>query len=164
MPVCLRQVCGDIEGSAYVLPTLASGGFYEIAITADVDALGGTVTNTATASVPSGWSDPNTGNNPAPTRTCQSDRRPGDCQVQRAQPASRLANHDLYPHRHQQWSVSSQWRDCDRYHHQQPPLRSDSILSASTVNGTPRTGRSTVADLTGTGIALANLDATQQAP
>lgn len=55
----------ELEGTTFALPTLASGQFYEVTVSANVIALNGTVTNVATATVPSGTTDPNPGNNTA---------------------------------------------------------------------------------------------------
>ena len=50
---------------AFALPALASGATYEITVTADVTATGGSVANTATVATPAGTSDPTPGNNSA---------------------------------------------------------------------------------------------------
>lgn len=54
----------DLEGGSFALPPLNSGEFYEIAITTDVTATSGSVTNSATVTAPAGVIDP-TGNNSA---------------------------------------------------------------------------------------------------
>ncbi|GHF52103.1 putative repeat protein (TIGR01451 family) [Deinococcus metalli] len=51
--------------AGYALPTLASGQFYELTVTASVTATSGSVANTATVAAPSGTTDPSTGNNSA---------------------------------------------------------------------------------------------------
>jgi uncharacterized repeat protein (TIGR01451 family) len=56
---------GQLESGVFALPALASGQFYEIAITANVTALSGTVTNIATISAPVGTIDPIPGNDSA---------------------------------------------------------------------------------------------------
>ena len=55
----------QLEGGAFALPALASGATYQITVTADVTAAGGSVANTATVATPPGTSDPNAGNNSA---------------------------------------------------------------------------------------------------
>jgi LPXTG-site transpeptidase (sortase) family protein len=55
----------QLEGGAFALPALASGQFYEIAVTVDVTATNGNVTNTATVTTPAGTTDPTPGNNSA---------------------------------------------------------------------------------------------------
>ena len=54
-----------LAGGAVALPALASGAFYEITVTADVTATGGTVANTATVAPPAGVDDPDSANNTA---------------------------------------------------------------------------------------------------
>ncbi|WP_435257643.1 SdrD B-like domain-containing protein [Thioclava sp. FR2] len=51
--------------AGFSLPTLASGQFYEVRVTATVTATSGSVSNVATATVPSGTTDPTPGNNSA---------------------------------------------------------------------------------------------------
>ncbi|HEU0291727.1 MAG TPA: sortase [Anaerolineales bacterium] len=55
----------QLEGGAFALPALASGEFYEIIVAADVTAISGSVTNTATTTAPAGTTDPTPGNNTA---------------------------------------------------------------------------------------------------
>lgn len=52
-------------GSPVTLPALAQGAFYEINVTANVTATGGSVTNTAAVSLPASVTDPTPGNNSA---------------------------------------------------------------------------------------------------
>ena len=52
-----------LEGGSFALPTLTNGQFYEITITANVTATGGSVTNTAAVTVPAGVTDSTPGNN-----------------------------------------------------------------------------------------------------
>lgn len=47
-----------LEGSGVTLPTIASGAFYEFTVTATVTAASGSVTNIATVTVPTGFTDP----------------------------------------------------------------------------------------------------------
>ena len=54
-----------LQGGTFALPTLASGQFYEITVTATVTAASGSVTNTATVAAPGGTTDPNNANNSA---------------------------------------------------------------------------------------------------
>ena len=56
---------GQLEGGTFALPDLASGQTYRLAVTADVTASSGSVTNTATVAGPTGVSDPNAGNDSA---------------------------------------------------------------------------------------------------
>jgi uncharacterized repeat protein (TIGR01451 family) len=51
--------------SGFALPTLGDDEIYEITVTANVTATSGTVSNAATIAVPSGTSDPSSGNNTA---------------------------------------------------------------------------------------------------
>ena len=53
----------SLEAGTLVLPTLAVNEFYEVEIAATVDATSGSVTNRASATVPAGTLDPDTGNN-----------------------------------------------------------------------------------------------------
>src|SRR6185436_4772710 len=53
----------ELESGTFALPSLASGEFYEITVTADVTATSGNVTNTATITAPAGTTDPTPGNN-----------------------------------------------------------------------------------------------------
>ena len=56
----------ELEGAVFALPTLASGAFYEIAVTASVTAAAGaTVTNVATVAAPGGVVDSTAANNSA---------------------------------------------------------------------------------------------------
>ena len=55
----------QLESGAFGLPALNNGQFYEINITANVTASSGSVTNTATITVPVGYTDTNSGNNSA---------------------------------------------------------------------------------------------------
>lgn len=55
----------ELEGGAFALPSLASGQFYEITVTATVTATIGNVTNTATIAAPAGGTDTNPLNNSA---------------------------------------------------------------------------------------------------
>ncbi|HEX3122023.1 MAG TPA: hypothetical protein VHQ21_01885 [Rhodanobacteraceae bacterium] len=52
-------------GGGFALPALSSGQFYEISVAANVTALSGTVTNTATVATPVGTTDSTPGNNSA---------------------------------------------------------------------------------------------------
>jgi len=52
-------------GGGFALPALTSGQFYEISVAANVTALSGTVTNTATIAAPAGTTDPTPANNSA---------------------------------------------------------------------------------------------------
>ncbi len=54
-----------LQSAGVTLPALASGGFYELTVTASVTASSGNVTNTATIAVPSGVTDPVSTNNTA---------------------------------------------------------------------------------------------------
>ena len=55
----------ELESGTFALPVLANGEFYEIAVTADVTAAGGSVTNTASVALPAGTTDPNPDDNTA---------------------------------------------------------------------------------------------------
>lgn len=55
----------QLQAGTFALPALVSGQFYEITVTANVTALSGNVTNTATVSTPVGTIDPTPGNNTA---------------------------------------------------------------------------------------------------
>ena len=55
----------ELTSTGVSLPTLASGQFYEIELTALVTAASGSVTNTATITSPTGTTDPTPGNNTA---------------------------------------------------------------------------------------------------
>lgn len=55
----------QLESGTFALPTLSSGQFYEITISANVTSISGTITNTATVTAPVGVNDPNTANNSA---------------------------------------------------------------------------------------------------
>ena len=59
----------NVEAGTVSLPALASGAFYEVTIAANVTATSGSVANAATATVPSGTTDPNSANNTAITDT-----------------------------------------------------------------------------------------------
>ena len=154
---------GDIEGAAYVLPTLASGAFYELTITADVDAVDGSVTNAATASVPSGTMDPTPGNNTgsdtdtvnpvADLVMVKSNGLNGVTANQTTTYTLTVTNNGPSP------ANGAVVTDT---------IGSNLTCAATntvtvTVDGTPMTGPFTVADLTGAGITLANLDKDKQA-
>jgi uncharacterized repeat protein (TIGR01451 family) len=53
----------QLEGGTFALPLLTVGATYQITVTAMVDAVSGTVSNTATVQPPAGTTDPNPGNN-----------------------------------------------------------------------------------------------------
>ena len=55
----------QLEGGSFALPLLASGGTYQITVTANVTAASGSVSNTATVATPAGITDPTPGNNSA---------------------------------------------------------------------------------------------------
>ena len=55
----------QLQAGTFALPALVSGQFYEITVTANVTALSGSVTNTATVSTPVGTNDPTPGNDTA---------------------------------------------------------------------------------------------------
>ncbi len=55
----------QLEGGAFVLPTLSVGASYQILVTTMVTAANGTVTNVATVTAPPGLNDPVPGNNSA---------------------------------------------------------------------------------------------------
>ena len=55
----------QVESGTFALPALASGQFYEVTVTATVSATSGSVSNVASAAVPSGTTDPTAGNNAA---------------------------------------------------------------------------------------------------
>ncbi len=58
-------ILADLTSTGVSLPTLASGQFYEIELTASVTATSGSVTNTATVTPPAGTTDTNLSNNSA---------------------------------------------------------------------------------------------------
>lgn len=55
----------QLQSGTFALPALASGQFYELSVAANVTATTGSVTNSASASVPAGTIDPDNGNNSA---------------------------------------------------------------------------------------------------
>jgi uncharacterized repeat protein (TIGR01451 family) len=55
----------QLEGGSFALPALASGATYEIAVSADVTASSGSVSNSTTVTAPAGTTDPNPGNDSA---------------------------------------------------------------------------------------------------
>ena len=64
--VCVAApTIAELEGGSFVLPPLANGATYQIAVTANVTAGNGTVTNAATIATPVGTNDPSPGDNVA---------------------------------------------------------------------------------------------------
>ena len=55
----------QLEGGSFALPTLASGDFYELTVSANVSATSGSVSNAASVTAPAGTTDPTPGNNSA---------------------------------------------------------------------------------------------------
>ncbi|HWH40454.1 MAG TPA: hypothetical protein VNU21_11490, partial [Usitatibacter sp.] len=78
----------QLESGTFALPALASGATYQITVTANVTAAGGTsVSNVATIAAPSGTSDPTPGNNSA-TDTDAVDALPNFAITTTASPAN----------------------------------------------------------------------------
>lgn len=63
--VCPSITNTALEGAGVTVATLPSGGSLSITLTANITATSGSVANTATATLPSGVTDPNPGNNSA---------------------------------------------------------------------------------------------------
>jgi uncharacterized repeat protein (TIGR01451 family) len=85
----------QLQAGTFALPALASGQTYRLSVTADVSAVSGSVTNTATIAAPTGTTDPDgTNNSAADTDTVNPAAAPGLTLAKTASPTTYTAAGD----------------------------------------------------------------------